>query len=122
MSSRESEEQYLETILILLNKKKELHSIEIAKELGYSKPSISVAIKKLKEKQFLTTDTDGHISLTPQGIDMAKDVYEKHKTIFNFLVYIGVNESTAQEDACKIEHFISKESADKLKEFLNKKN
>lgn len=120
MKIRESAEDYLETILILQAKKPNVRSIDIAVELNYSKPSVSVAMKKLEDLNYITRDNSGFIKLTEKGYEIASGVYERHTLIADFFMSIGVCERTALTDACRIEHIISEESFAKLKEHLNK--
>ena len=115
MKIQESAENYLETILLLKNKKNEVRSIDIANELGFSKPSISRAVSLFKQEGYITVDEHGIISLTETGLDIAKSVSERHKILTEFLVSIGVNAKTASEDACRIEHVISEETFNKIK-------
>lgn len=121
MKKQESVENYLETILILSNRLSSVRSIDIVKELGYSKPSVSVAMKNLRTKGYINMDDDGYITLTTEGDSLAKSIYERHIVLSKALMSIGVNEETAKEDACLIEHIISEESFEKIKLFLNKK-
>lgn len=119
MKNFQSEEDYLETILILNNRIGNVRSIDIAVELNYSKPSISIAMKKLKEKNYIQIDNEGIITLTEIGNKLASNVLEKHEVISNFLISLGVSKNQALLDACKIEHCISDESFTKLKEYIN---
>lgn len=121
MKKQESIENYLETILILSNRLSAVRSIDIVKELGYTKPSVSVAMKNLRTKGYINMDDDGYITLTTEGDSLAKSIYERHIVLSKALMSIGVNEETAKEDACLIEHIISEESFEKIKLFLNKK-
>lgn len=123
MRIKESAENYLETILMLKKEKGYVRSIDIANELGVTKPSVSVAMKAFREEGYITVDETGGISLTEKGMEIANRVYEKHEIIAKALMAIGVNEKTAYEDSCKIEHDISNETFEKLKKFLemNKK-
>ncbi len=109
-SANESIEDYLETILDLQNKLGQVRSIDIANEMNYSKPSVSVAMKKLREKDYITVNENGHILLTPTGLKRASDVLERHTLISNWLISIGVSKETALEDACMIEHDLSDET------------
>lgn len=118
MRIKESAENYLETILMLKNEKGYVRSIDIANELGVTKPSVSVAMKAFREEGYITVDETGGISLTEKGMEIANRVYEKHKIIAKALMAIGVSEKTAYEDSCKIEHDISNETFEKLKAFL----
>lgn len=116
----ESAENYLETILILSRKKSSVRSVDIATELGYSKPSVCVAMRNLREHGYVVTDHDGSISLTESGLAIAKNVFNRHETITNWLVGIGVSPDQAAIDACRIEHVISQESFDCLRKALEK--
>ncbi|MFV0496694.1 MAG: metal-dependent transcriptional regulator [Candidatus Fimivivens sp.] len=109
-----SAEDYLEVILILTERLGLVRSIDIVNELGYSKPSISVAMKKLRENDYIQMDDDGYISLLPPGLEIAQRIYRRHKLLKSFLIGLGVDETTATEDACKIEHCISEETFIKL--------
>jgi Mn-dependent DtxR family transcriptional regulator len=105
-----SSEDYLEKILMLQEKKGYARSIDIAGELGVTKPSVSYAVKKLRENGYITVDSDGLISLTVPGMEIASRMYERHKLLTNFLMVLGVDEKTAREDACRIEHDLSDKS------------
>ena len=105
MKTHESAENYLETILILSHRKPEVHSIDIANELDFSKPSVSVAMKNLRQKGYITIDAENHIHLTPSGLEIAETIYERHTLISEWLIRLGVSEKTAVEDACRIEHY-----------------
>ncbi len=107
---RESAENYLETILVLQQRNGSVRSIDIAAELEFSKPSVSVAMKNLREKGCITVDGDGIISLTPEGRRIAEGVYERHILFTQWLISLGVDPEVAAEDACRIEHVISEES------------
>ena len=107
MNIRESAEDYLEMILMLSEKKGEVRSIDIAAGLGVSKPSVSVAMKRLREDGYILMDRDNLITLTEKGMEVASRVYRRHKTLTRFLMQLGVDEETAREDACKIEHDLS---------------
>lgn len=115
MKIQESAENYLETILILKNKNGAVRSIDIANELGFSKPSVSVAMKKLRENDYILMDSEGYITLTESGMNIAHKILEKHNYIAELLISLGVSEETAYEDSCKIEHDISEESFMALK-------
>lgn len=118
MNKTESREDYLETILLLMKKTGNVRSIDIANELGYSKPSISRAVGILKENGYITVDESGYISFTVEGLRLAESIYERHITIKKFFIdVLGVSEQTAEQDACKIEHILSEESYEKLKNF-----
>ena len=113
---QESAENYLETILILGRKNGNVRSVDVAEELEYTKPSVSVAMKKLREGGHVVIDADGFIKLTESGRKIAEAMYERHIQISEFLMTLGVDEETAVEDACKIEHFLSAKSYEAIKE------
>ncbi|MBD5486138.1 MAG: metal-dependent transcriptional regulator [Lachnospiraceae bacterium] len=116
MEIHESSEDYLETILILKERTGQVRSIDIATEMNYSKPSISVAMKKLRENGYIEVDQSGFITLTDSGYAIASDIYDRHKVLTAFFVSLGVNEKTAAADACRIEHDLSPETYEKIKE------
>ncbi|MGN1124371.1 MAG: metal-dependent transcriptional regulator [Eubacterium sp.] len=120
MIIQESAENYLETILILQNKNGSVRSVDIANELKYSKPSVSVAMKNLRENGYIDVDSSGYITLLEKGKHIAEKMYERHTILSNWLMSIGVCEETAVEDACKIEHIISTESFDAIKKLAQK--
>lgn len=120
MRSNESAENYLETILMLKKKTGHVRSVDIARELSFTKASVSVAMKSFREKGYITIDENGSISLTGEGMKIAEKVYERHHIIANALIALGVDEITAFQDSCRIEHVISDESFNKLKEYINK--
>lgn len=105
-----SAEDYLETILILQNRIGNVRSIDIVQEMGFSKPSVSVAMKNLRENGYIAMDENGHITLLESGREIAEKIYERHTFLTDWLVHLGVNPRTAAEDACRIEHVISEES------------
>ena len=111
----ESAENYLETILILKKRLGQVRSIDIVNELQYSKPSVSVAMKQLRENGYIRMDRDGYITLTGTGQEIADRMYERHTLLSNWLMRLGVDEQTAVEDACRIEHVISQQSFEKLR-------
>ena len=113
----ESIEDYLETILELSKIKQVVRSIDIAQAMNYSKPSVSIAMKKIKEKQYVNIDDNGYITLTELGLKVAESVLERHEIISSVLIHLGVNDQTAYEDACRIEHDLSDETFQKIKEF-----
>lgn len=115
MKIHESAENYLETILMIKNKKGAVRSIDIANELEFSKPSVSVAMKNLRENGYIDVDANGYITLLESGKEIAEKMYERHTTLSNWLIGLGVNPETAVEDACRIEHIISAESFDAIK-------
>lgn len=115
----ESGEMYLETILVLKKRNSQVRSIDIARELNFSKPSVSRAVGILKDDGYIIVDNNGHIELTDKGKKKAKDIYEKHNVLTTFLTnVIKVSPEIAEEDACKIEHVISDETFRGLKKFL----
>ncbi|MCM1285911.1 MAG: metal-dependent transcriptional regulator [Acetobacter sp.] len=118
MRIHESAENYLETILMLQQKKGAVRSIDIATELEFSKPSVSVAMKNLRENGYIEVDDSGYISLLESGKIIAEKMYERHTTLSNWLISLGVNEKTAVEDACRIEHIISAESFEAIKKII----
>ena len=120
MQIRESAENYLETILMLKKKIGKVRSIDIVNELGFSKPSVSVAMKNFKENDLITIDEEGYITLTHSGLKIAQNILERHETLSKMLIMLGVNEETAKEDACKMEHVLSEESYNKIKEHIIK--
>ena len=120
MELHESAEDYLEAILKIKDKKGAVRSIDIAAELGFSKPSVSVAMKKLREAGYVTFDADGGVELTPQGHMAAARVYERHKCLTAFLMSLGVSEENARADACKIEHDLSAESFECIRSFFER--
>ena len=111
----ESSEDYLESILMLQEKNGQVRSIDIANELNFSKPSVSIAMKKLRENGFLETDGNSLITLTPAGMEIASRIYERHQLLTKYLIALGVDTQVAQEDACKLEHDLSEESFARLR-------
>lgn len=114
----ESSENYLETILILSQKLPVVRSVDIANELDFKKSSVSIAMKNLREKNHITVTDAGYIYLTDSGREIAEMIYERHQVISNVLMRLGVDETIATEDACKIEHVISKESFEAIKKHI----
>lgn len=112
---QESAEDYLETILILSRRQQQVRSIDIVNEMNFSKPSVSIAMKNLREKGQIQMDSDGYITLTEEGHKIASQIYERHLLISKLLMQIGVEEQTALEEACRIEHDISQDTFEKLK-------
>lgn len=110
MKHNRSSEDYLETILILSQRLPVVRSIDIATELNFSKPSVSVAMKHLKESGKIDVSTSGHITLTQSGKELAEKVYERHRVLAKMLITLGVDEKTANADACEMEHVISEET------------
>ena len=122
MDIHESGEMYLETILTLKNKNQYVRSIDIANALNYSKPSVSRGMKILKEGNFITIDDKGYIEFTDEGYKLAQEVYNRHQALTQFLVLIGVDKEQAENDACRIEHVISKETYYCIAEFVKKQS
>lgn len=120
MHLQESGEMYLETIYILSNKTGAVRSLDVAEYMGYSKPSVSRAVGLLKDGGYITVNKDGFLSLTDAGREVAERMYERHTTLTELLVFLGVNRETATEDACKIEHVISEESFNAIKNHAKK--
>lgn len=120
MTLNESVENYLETILILSKNLPMVRSIDVATELNFKKSSVSVAMKNLREKEYITMTNEGYISLTQTGKEIANMVYEKHTFLSIWLERLGVDANTAAEDACRIEHVISNESFEAIKKYVNK--
>lgn len=121
MKMQESGENYLETILMLKEKKGEVRSIDIANELGFTKPSISRAVSLLKENGYIEVERGGHIFLTEKGEEIAKKMYERHRLLAEYLEALGVSHETALQDACRIEHVISEETFGRIKEQVGEK-
>ena len=115
MKIHESAENYLETILMIKNKKGSVRSIDIANELDFSKPSVCVAMKNLRENGFIDVDSNGYITLLDKGQEIAEKMYERHTTLSKWLISLGVPEDIAVEDACRIEHIISVETFEAIK-------
>ncbi len=118
MKINESAENYLETILILSKSHTTVRSVDVAEELGYKKSSVSVAMKNLREKKYITVTKEGFISLTESGKEIAEMIYERHRLLSSYLEKIGVDKEIAAQDACRIEHVISAESFDAIKKYL----
>ncbi len=119
MKVQESAENYLETILILQKRMGAVRSIDIANELEYSKPSVSVAMRHLREEELISVDSSGYITLLPKGKAIAEQIFERHELLTSWLVQLGVPKNIASEDACRIEHVISEESFEALKNHVN---
>ena len=118
MKREQSKEDYLEAILQLSSDNKKVKSIDVANKLGFSKPSVSIAMKKLREDGFIVVNRDGSLSFTEKGLLIAQKTLEKHEFLTNFFIKIGVNPAVAEVDACEIEHGISEETFLKMKEFI----
>lgn len=117
MRLMESGEMYLETILILSQQNEKVRAIDVSNYMNYSKPSVSRAIGLLKQGNYLTVESDGSLFLTESGSQVAKKIYERHRVLTNCLLKLGVNEAVAAEDACKIEHDISDETFEAIKQY-----
>ena len=115
MNHNESLEDYLEKILMIGEVKPAVRSVDLANELGFSKPSISVAVKNMKAKGYITVSEEGYLTLTDSGRALAERVYDRHKFFRKWLLDLGVDEETAEEDACRIEHVISEETFEAIK-------
>ena len=118
MNINESAENYLETILILSKSLPVVRSVDIATELGFKKSSVSIAMKNLRENNYITVSNSGYITLTDAGREIAEMIYERHELFTAWLVSLGVDEKIASEDACKMEHVISKESFEAIKKHI----
>ena len=118
MKMQESPEDYLETIYTLSLHSSEVRSIDVARHLGYSKPSVSVAMKRLRENGYVNMDDNNLLTLTESGLAIARSIYERHQVISGYLMSIGVSEETALKDACRIEHVLSEETFHKIKEIF----
>lgn len=116
MQIHESSEDYLESILMLKERKGFVRSIDIANELDYTKASVSIAMKKLRENGYVETDANGLLTLTPEGQKIAARVYERHRVLSDLLMALGVSAETARADACRIEHDLSEETWEKIKQ------
>lgn len=117
--SEESMEDYLETILILSRRLPVVRSVDIASEMNFSKPSVSVAMRNLRNRSYITVSPEGYITLTDTGLLLAREMYERHTLFTDWLTGLGVDPETAAADACKIEHDISQESFDAIKQYIS---
>ena len=118
MKLQESGEMYLETIYVLSQDNPEVHSVDVAAEMGFSKPSVSRAVNLLKDHGYLDIDKGGKITLTEEGLAVADSIYERHRVLTDVLMHLGVRKKTADDDACRIEHVISPESFERVKEYF----
>ena len=118
LKMQESPEDYLETIYMLSLHSSEVRSIDVARHLGYSNPSVSVAMKRLRENGYVNMDDNNLLTLTESGLAIARSIYERHQVISGYLMSIGVSEETALKDACRIEHVLSEETFHKIKEIF----
>lgn len=122
MHLQESGEMYLETIYRLSKSKGAVRSLDVAEDMGYSKPSVSRAVKLLKDGEYITVDANGYLNLTDHGRDIAEKIFERHTMLSKMLVKLGVDPYIAAKDACKIEHVISDESFEAIKNFVAKED
>lgn len=122
LKMQESAQNYLETILILGKRNPLVRSIDIANELDYAKPSVSVAMKNLRENHYIEMDGYGYITLTDKGREIAESMYERHTLLSEWLIFLGVDKTTAVEDACRIEHVISSQSFEAIKRHVTGKD
>ena len=120
MQIYESAEDYLEAILMIQEQKGVVHSVDIANEKEYSKASVSIAMKKLRENGYISMEADGAIKLLPPGRKIAEHIYERHRILCNLFIALGVSEDIAQEDACRVEHDLSDETFSRIKEHAMK--
>ena len=120
MAIHQSGEDYLEAILTLRRRNGQVRSVEVAAELGYSKPSVSIAMKKLREQGYVRMDEAGLLTLTEEGEAVAQGIFERHTTLKKALMLLGVDEAAAAEEACKLEHAISDSTLEKIKDYLDK--
>jgi len=114
----ESGEMYLETILVLSQKLPQVRSIDIGEEMGFSKPSVSRAMSKLKAEKYVKVDARGYITLTKSGKEIAERIYDRHQTLEKIFMEMGVCEETAEDDACKLEHYLSDETYEAMKKYF----
>ena len=121
MVIRESAEDYLESILMLREQHGQVRSIDIVNQLGYSKPSVSIAMKKLRENGYISMGEDGLITLTDSGLEIASQVYQRHRVITELFVLLGVGRDQAAEDACRVEHDLSPETFARILEFVRER-
>jgi Mn-dependent DtxR family transcriptional regulator len=120
MIIQEAAEMYLETILALSKRLENVRSIDIAREMGYSKPTVSVMMKDFRENAYIEMDKRGYINLTQKGLEIAESIYERHNVIAKILMDLGVDKKTAYEDSCKIEHHLSDQSFQCIKDYFFK--
>lgn len=118
LNIHESAEDYLESILILKERRGAVRSIDIVNELGYSKPSVSIAMKKLRENGYVSMSSDGFITLNASGLEIAERIYHRHKTLTRLFVLLGVSQKNAAADACKVEHDLSEETFSRIQAFV----
>ena len=120
MKILESAENYLESIHILKNELGQVRSVDIANYLGFTKASVSIAMKQFRENDYIVIDENGYITLTPAGLEIAERMYERHELLTRFFIALGISEETAKNDACRIVHDLSDESFEKIKSFCEK--
>ena len=120
MNMLESGEDYLEAILMLTKEKDGVHAIDVCEKLQITKPSVSVMLKKLREDKYITIDSDNHLHLTKTGLEIAEKIFERHEILTDILIRLGVPNTKAEDDACKLEHDLSDESWDKIKNYYYK--
>ncbi|MBE6116092.1 MAG: metal-dependent transcriptional regulator [Erysipelotrichaceae bacterium] len=120
MRLQESGEMYLETILILSQRMENVRAIDIGEEMGYSKPSVSRALKILKENSYINVDKNGYITLSKTGQEIAEKIYERHQVLSEILIKLGIDPEIAIEDACRMEHVISDTSFEAIKKYIRK--
>ena len=120
MNLYESSEDYLETILILTNKQGKVRSIDVVEYLNFSKPSVSIAMKKLRENGYINFDKKGYITLSEEGLKVASKTYEKHLLLTDLFVSLGVSKEIAEKDACRVEHTLSEETFEAIKKSFKK--
>ena len=121
MSLLESGENYLEAILMISERKKDVHAIDVVNELKFSKPSVSIMLKKLRDNGYIIIDENNHLHLTDEGMKIATKIYERHKILTAILKELGVSDEIAEDDACKIEHDLSDETWDKVRLYYKNK-
>lgn len=120
MDHKESMEDYLEAILIINTRQGYVRNIDISRQLEFSKPSVTIALKKLRDENLIYISADNLITLTERGLEIAKETYTRHLSITKILTYLGVSEETAEKDACRIEHVISQETFNAIAEHAQK--
>lgn len=118
MDNRESAEMYLESVYVLSQKSETVRKIDVSRHMGFAKPSVTRGISLLEKQALVTVDENGNIVLTKKGLQQAQRVYERHTVLTNTFIKLGVNEKTAVEDACRVEHYISDETFDAIKKYL----
>ena len=116
MTIHQSAEDYLETILMLTERQGKVRSIDVVNELGFTKASVSIAMKKLRENGYIAGDGEGNLTLLPPGQEIAARIYSRHRLLTHFFIQLGVDEKTAAEDACKAEHILSEQTLEKIRE------